>query len=826
MQLFRKHTGEPGAVTVFLVIILVPCIVVACVFVDISRVMYAQNLSGSSADLALNTAMTNYDSELKKLYGLMASAQDMDDVYEKAGQYYCELLESKGLSQEEALAMGATMTASLQNGNSPSDLLDAHVQGENKNIVTPAYDNATLANATLLKNQIVDFMKYRAPIDIATGAFELLRQFKDSGQEIKDSENDEKIIKKKESYFEAEADLIEALEKIYKEMKSYQDNYVEGFETLKQEILSTEGKYGELHSMFIKNALDKADIDFPGREDFASEKESANIKIKDINAYVIKHFNDTKAKHDALDSIKSSLNSLEGLAATCKQKSQEWQNQINERPDTELARQDQEEMDSLVNELLGKIDSGAQSLKTRNDELVARLAYIMEEIDGYDSDAEAWNMAYNVLHKNEQGAWTQPHDPKKVKNIKSLNDYSWAQVWSRWWEDMSEADFVRYTRADSKTFYFKGADLSHIGKKDTSFESEELYQWMRDFFSSVDEQVSGDTKDAKDQMQDRREAEKEKGSGEPDESGLGESIGHIADYGSFPSQAAGQTGSADVLGGFLGLADNFIQNGLEGGLLNMRDALYTTEYARGMFSFYTLESEGAKREERLGTNEPTDTLTMASLDQFNTRSIDNNYAYRMELEYILYGHEEGVANVASAAGNIFAIRMMLNTPSAFLNFYVTAEDYTNKPTGSTILTMARAASLATRLPRQLFQAVFILAIAAIESGLDIKDLMEGSAVKLYKQKEEDWKCRLPSADNFDVRDWEKQLEGEKQTNIKDKELYLFYSDYLYLFLLMGYNAPATAEAMYLRTADVIQANMRKTTGYTAFQMQKATVFLR
>ena len=58
MRIFRK---KDGAVTVFLTIILVPIIVISCLFVDASRIRLAQSVVSSAGDLTLNTVLTQYD---------------------------------------------------------------------------------------------------------------------------------------------------------------------------------------------------------------------------------------------------------------------------------------------------------------------------------------------------------------------------------------------------------------------------------------------------------------------------------------------------------------------------------------------------------------------------------------------------------------------------------------------------------------------------------------------------------------------------------------------------------------------------------------------
>lgn len=68
MNRFKK---TKGAVSIFLVIILVPMMTVSALFVDASKVSLAKSVSESAGDLTLNTALTDYDTKLKDMYGLL-----------------------------------------------------------------------------------------------------------------------------------------------------------------------------------------------------------------------------------------------------------------------------------------------------------------------------------------------------------------------------------------------------------------------------------------------------------------------------------------------------------------------------------------------------------------------------------------------------------------------------------------------------------------------------------------------------------------------------------------------------------------------------------
>lgn len=78
LNFFRK---SKGAISIFLVLILVPMMTVSSLFVDAGKVSLARGAAASAGDLTLNTALTDYDTQLKELYGLFATAQDTQELY-------------------------------------------------------------------------------------------------------------------------------------------------------------------------------------------------------------------------------------------------------------------------------------------------------------------------------------------------------------------------------------------------------------------------------------------------------------------------------------------------------------------------------------------------------------------------------------------------------------------------------------------------------------------------------------------------------------------------------------------------------------------------
>ena len=99
--MFKYTKKERGAVSVFLVIILVPCMLVASIFVDVGRVSLSKSAAESASDLALNSLMTNYDFDLNDWYGMVASCQNIDEFYEASEKCFESALKSQNLSDDE-----------------------------------------------------------------------------------------------------------------------------------------------------------------------------------------------------------------------------------------------------------------------------------------------------------------------------------------------------------------------------------------------------------------------------------------------------------------------------------------------------------------------------------------------------------------------------------------------------------------------------------------------------------------------------------------------------------------------------------------------------
>ncbi|MCI8718288.1 MAG: hypothetical protein HFH64_09030 [Lachnospiraceae bacterium] len=230
LEIFIKKNN--GAVTVFLSLILVPVLAFTGVFIDLGRVWLAQGIAASSADLALNTVMTSYDKELNEYYGLAASCQNTEEFIKLSEEYFKKSLNSEIVDEEYLDSLWKKLMISVGNaeeavtGNSTewsvdkaANFLLMDAPSDDSVKITKADENSDLANPVFLKAQIVEFMKYRAPIGLAESILEQIKGYK---AELNNSEKDKELQKKEEQVYEFEEEFMRTLYDTYKEIKVYE----------------------------------------------------------------------------------------------------------------------------------------------------------------------------------------------------------------------------------------------------------------------------------------------------------------------------------------------------------------------------------------------------------------------------------------------------------------------------------------------------------------------------------------------------------------------------------------------------------------------------
>lgn len=241
--MFELNKRNRGAVSIFLIIVLVPMLIVSSIFVDVGRLKLAKAVAESAGDLTLNTALTNYDAVLKDMYGLFAASQDVDELYDNLETYYRKSVEAAGIPEVDAENYVDQIMQFLKSESGSDDLLNIDLT--DFEVIRPT--GAHLGNPAILKTQIVEFMKYRAPINLGMGIFDALNSFKNLKAQTK-------LVDDKNNFYSNHySGMMEKLEKAWNYIENYQ--FRDAYKMFENDPCTfPQGKYLERGADLIENS--------------------------------------------------------------------------------------------------------------------------------------------------------------------------------------------------------------------------------------------------------------------------------------------------------------------------------------------------------------------------------------------------------------------------------------------------------------------------------------------------------------------------------------------------------------------------------------------
>ena len=221
MKESKKQRRSRGAVTIFLTLILVPCLIFTCAFGDLSRVVLSQSQATAASDLALYSLMADYDENLKEWYGLVSSCQDIDSFYETSANYFKGMMDANGIDDFASQTLIAYLSAA-QSG----DLTDfLQVDGLDTVQISAVEGGAMGSNPALIEDGIVEFMKYRGPVVILENIIDRLQILNLSGDldGLTQADQNQPIVEAKKEYAAAEGDMMDDFLHSYLAIKHYED---------------------------------------------------------------------------------------------------------------------------------------------------------------------------------------------------------------------------------------------------------------------------------------------------------------------------------------------------------------------------------------------------------------------------------------------------------------------------------------------------------------------------------------------------------------------------------------------------------------------------
>ena len=207
---YNKH----GSLTVFMSLILTIVMIFTTVLIDGGRIILARNIVSGAGDMALNAGLTYYNSVLQDTYGLFAISKNMTELHDNLEVYFEATLKSSGLHDQGLVKELVDIALSGSGSDEISDIMKMKLADGGVEVSQAA--GANLSNANILRAQVLDYMKYRAPAVIGYGFLEKMNILKSLPAQ-------QKALEDKKDYEKKLKEIQDLCLRIYKKSRDYED---------------------------------------------------------------------------------------------------------------------------------------------------------------------------------------------------------------------------------------------------------------------------------------------------------------------------------------------------------------------------------------------------------------------------------------------------------------------------------------------------------------------------------------------------------------------------------------------------------------------------
>lgn len=164
---FSKRTQ--GAISIFLVLIMLPMFTCAGLMVDGARISAARTAVTGAGDLTMNAALSEYETTLQDVYGLFAMSDSTEELQKNVSRYFNNTINNTGVLQGSD-SYTRSFINSIGSWFSTDDIrFDNIVDTQVVDFSLVEVSGSALGNPAVLDRQIVEYMKYRGPVNIGTG---------------------------------------------------------------------------------------------------------------------------------------------------------------------------------------------------------------------------------------------------------------------------------------------------------------------------------------------------------------------------------------------------------------------------------------------------------------------------------------------------------------------------------------------------------------------------------------------------------------------------------------------------------------------------------
>lgn len=823
--MFTFFFKNRGAISVFMSLILLPVLVFGCLIIDGTRVLGSKSIISGAGDLAMNGALSNYDSNLKDMYGLMGMKEVSSSELE---QYFENTLNANTIDN-------SGLTGSYSNFIQ-LDMNSFHLTG---------VDNSQVCMPGVMTQQILEYAKFRAPLAFGEDLLDRLYSLSKKTKTTKAVSGQMKVAELSGDLYDMCQELKQQLE-AHNEWCRQKPTYSE-IQTMENQIMEDYRKVSAM--LIIMDALAYGHVEADGGT--TEEKVTGYLSALDNTNFNTHSPEDDFSSIMAALAYQQSITSADLTEMVESASSDEERERLSELKTeygnkalyidqyrtnvTNVLNQNIREVYQILNEYYNVANYSISTAETAQDTLNDIISKLDNEIAQAMRD---WKDSINEMDEGEEkesleDTYEMYEELFKKESLQDMNECleenkNYFQKLEDYLSSFKFCDVVLRENSDPyyiyKNILEESASVSYRYREE-NYENRRLAQKSEDFFQDKYSQSNYDVVNgmaynnlnehpyfqALEEMFESTNAQQADNKMDElnnrlnvESQGLAEILDlQDADWsGTIPSvwlsqsESESASGSMDVDGmadknykqmsassrealreanGMLQRLSEVLEQGLE--------ALYIMEYAVQMFSYYTVDRDTD------GSALSAEDITSLSDFKFSNES---TALYKSEVEYIIWGNRTAKNNVEYTVMTLFGIRFLINCIFAFTNTRMKAE------------TTSMASFAGPAAP--VVQVALTVALAVIESYKDIKELVNGKRVILLK----------------DASTWTTWLTQFGTPNNNGNEFAKFsYKDYLRVFVLIN-EIPST-EKVLARMADCMQLNLRKASSSALDMTQSYTM---
>lgn len=420
-KIFYKNKGT---ISVFLSLILLPTLVVGGITVDASRIYMSKVVISDAGEMAMNAGLAQYNEKLHDEYGLLVMDNSPEAMQSDLEAYFNGSLNGTGLPGAEDY----------------DRILD---------LLTKSFEALNVAGSEIYqteveKQQILEYMKYRAPVCLTELVVDKINQLKDTKKMTEAMEAEMDFSEAMEDCQDAFEKAKDALDQLDRAAESFPDS-----QTIKGELENTEKDYKEIVAkcLLMRAAIQKYD------------KKSTSTDLKEM----VELFIDSAKKVDltnpysssAFDKYISSMyykNTVDALGGV------EKLQQLNEgEQEAGTDAEESEEEDTTGGKNQKDLEELIKSYETQKERISGYLTILLSTAN--DTVSGHSNMLNHYLETSKAAEQAAKTAYDKLKDVKSKLEKA-AETFSVW---------------DDKT-----DELKAVGKSGNMDEEVEEY---RNFFS-------------------------------------------------------------------------------------------------------------------------------------------------------------------------------------------------------------------------------------------------------------------------------------------------------------------------------------------------------